>query len=177
MQARGPLMIEHRLIERMLALVKKSLEQIEATKQVDSSFIDTVVDFIRMYADRTHHGKEEDILFAELADKKMSDYDLKVMNELVEEHAMARKTTQELVDANSQYRAGKKSALGVIAAKLKVLADFYPQHIDKEDRVFFPATRKYFSDHEDLLILKAFWDFDRKMIHEKYRSVVQNMGG
>jgi hypothetical protein len=31
MQARGPLMIEHRLIERMIALIKKSLTKIEAT--------------------------------------------------------------------------------------------------------------------------------------------------
>ena len=70
MQSRGPLMIEHRLIERMITLIKQKLNQIESTNQVDPLFIDTVVDFIKFYADRTHHGKEEDILFRELSTNK-----------------------------------------------------------------------------------------------------------
>jgi len=53
-------MIEHRLIERMLSLVKDALVHIGSTHKVDPLFVDIVVDFVRMYADRTHHGKEED---------------------------------------------------------------------------------------------------------------------
>ena len=63
MQARGPLMIEHRLIERMLTLIRRTLGETEKTGAIDPFFVDTSVDFIRIYADRTHHGKEEDILF------------------------------------------------------------------------------------------------------------------
>ena len=50
MQARGPLMIEHRLIERMLSVIRDVLGQIESTRKVDPVFIDTAVDFIRTYA-------------------------------------------------------------------------------------------------------------------------------
>jgi hemerythrin-like domain-containing protein len=67
MQARGPLMIEHRLIDRMIGIIKRILSQIEKEEKVDPVFVDTTVDFIRTYADRTHHGKEEDILFRELS--------------------------------------------------------------------------------------------------------------
>ena len=35
MQARGPLMIEHRLIERMIRQIQKVLKQIDATDEVD----------------------------------------------------------------------------------------------------------------------------------------------
>jgi hemerythrin-like domain-containing protein len=177
MQSRGPLMIEHRLIERMIGLIKKRLKQIQEINQVDPLFIDTVVDFIRIYADRTHHGKEEDILFRALAKKKMSDQDKRIMDELLEEHVLGRKTTRELVEANAQYRKGEKSALSVITAKLGMLGDFYPRHIEKEDKIFFPAYMKYLSEAEDQLMLKAFWEFDRQMIHEKYRSVIQALEG
>jgi hypothetical protein len=34
MQARGPLMVEHRLIERMLSVIKGALVQIETTKSI-----------------------------------------------------------------------------------------------------------------------------------------------
>ena len=39
MQARGPLMIEHRLIERMISLIKDTLVQIKATRKVDPIFV------------------------------------------------------------------------------------------------------------------------------------------
>jgi len=168
-------MIEHRLIERMITLIEQKIEKIQITNQVDPLFIDTVVDFIRTYADRTHHGKEEDILFKQLANKQMSDQDKRIMDELVDEHVLGRKTTKELVEANVKYRSGEKSALKVIVSKLKKLSDFYPNHIEKEDKVFFPAYMKYFSDEEDQLMLKEFYDFDREMIHEKYKFVLQKL--
>ena len=130
MQSRGPLMIEHRLIERMITLIEKKLQQIEITNQVDPFFIDTVVDFIRIYADRTHHGKEEDILFKELSNKQMSDQEKQIMDELLDEHVLGRKTTKELVAANTKYRSGDKFALAIIVSKLRKLVDFYPKHIE-----------------------------------------------
>ena len=173
MQARGPLMIEHRLIERMIAIIKWTLSQIEKEEKIDPVFIDTIVDFIRIYADRTHHGKEEDILFRDLNTKELSEEDRRVMNELIQEHIIGRKITVELVNANSHYRNGDETALAEIVSNLRSLAAFYPKHIEKEDKIFFPAAREYFSEAQDQAMLNEFWEFDRKMIHEKYLSVVQ----
>ena len=175
MQARGPLMIEHRLIERMLANVKNFLVQVGQTKKIDPLLVDKAVDFIRTYADRTHHGKEEDILFRDLHNKELSEIDRRVMNELIEEHVFGRKTTKALVVANTQYRNGDSSSLGDIVSCLNTLVDFYPKHIEKEDKVFFPASRAYFSETEDQTMLAEFMDFDQKMIHEKYKSVVEEL--
>lgn len=175
MQARGPLMIEHRLIERMISLIKDALAQIESTQKVDPLLVDTAVDFIRMYADRTHHGKEEDILFRVLSKRSLSAEDQRMMDELIQEHVFGRQTTKALVEANTRYRNGDASALADIADKLGTLVEFYPKHIENEDKVFFPASRAYFTDEEDQAMLAAFWEFDRKMIHEKYKSVVEEL--
>jgi len=165
-------MIEHRLIEKMLAVIRTKLDEIKSDHSIDPVFVDTAVDFIRTYADRTHHGKEEDILFRELKKKKLSDDDARIMNELIEEHVTGRNITMELVQANSRYRNGDKSALAIIEAELTHLGEFYPKHIEKEDKVFFPSALQYFSEAEDQAMLSEFWEFDRKMIHEKYKSVV-----
>ena len=175
MQARGPLMIEHRLIERMISLINDATVQIESTHRVDPVFVDTAVDFIRMYADRTHHGKEEDILFRDLRKRSLSAEDLQIMKELVEEHVFGRQTTKALVAANTRYRNGDESALADIVSKLRTLVDFYPKHIEKEDKVFFPASRAYFTNEEDQAMLAEFWEFDRRMIHEKYESLVEGL--
>jgi hemerythrin-like domain-containing protein len=175
MQLRGPLMVEHRLIERMIERIRQALEAVEATGAVDPVFVDTAVDFIRTYADRTHHGKEEDILFRDLESRPLSADDRRVMNELVREHVFGRTTTGAVVAANTRYRNGDSAALEDIAEGLRTLVAFYPEHIRKEDKVFFPAARAYFSDEEEQAMLAEFREFDRKMIHEKYRKVVEEL--
>src|SRR5512140_3633790 len=109
MQARGPLMIEHRLIERMLAIIQETLVHAVKTRKIDPLFVDTAVDFIRTYADRTHHGKEEDILFRDLEKKEMSPEHARIVAELVEEHRYARSTVKRLVEAKNRYLQGEKT--------------------------------------------------------------------
>lgn len=167
-------MIEHRLIEGMIAVIRRKLEQAARTQSIDPYFVDAAVDFVRTYADRTHHGKEEDILFRELQKKEMTSDHRQMMNELVQDHVFGRETTKALVEANTRYRKGDAAALLEVTANLKTLVGFYPKHIKKEDAVFFPAALTYVTQQEDEAMLAEFWEFDRKMIHEKYKSVVKS---
>jgi len=175
MHAYGMLMIEHRLIERMLIVIKDALSKIEFRHEVDPVFVDIAVDFIRVYADRTHHGKEEDILMRELKKKPLSPKDQVVMNDLIKEHMLVRQTTALISNANDRYRGGDDIALIVIANNLKTLIEFFPKHIEKEDRNFYPASRTYFTDEEDQAMLAEFGELDRKMVYEKYKAVVEKL--
>ena len=175
MKPRGLLMMEHRVIEEMIELIRKDITRISETNRLDPVFLDTAVDFIRTYADRTHHGKEEDILFRDLQRKDLLDEDARIMNELIEEHIYGREATGELVRAKEDYMNGNHEALEVALEKLNALVEFYPQHILKEDDVFFPNSEKYFSDDEIQAMLEEFRDFDKNMIHEKYKQVVEKL--
>ncbi|MBN1943299.1 MAG: hemerythrin domain-containing protein, partial [Phycisphaerae bacterium] len=104
MQARGPLMVEHRLIERMIAVVRNALDRIRSNSEVAPQLVEAVVDFIRVYADRTHHGKEEDVLFRELDTRSLSAEDRRVMEELLREHVIGREITQALSEAGERHR-------------------------------------------------------------------------
>lgn len=175
MHAYGLLMIEHRLIERMLSVIKAELNKIEFRHEIDPVFVDIAVDFIRIYADRTHHGKEEDILMRELKLKPLSAEDQRVMTELLREHVLVRQTTALITNANDRYRDGDQIALIVIANNLKTLIEFFPKHIEKEDKQFYPASRTYFTDAEDQEMLEEFGELDRKMVYEKYKAVVEKL--
>jgi hemerythrin-like domain-containing protein len=175
MQPIGPLMIEHRLIERMIGLIEKKMREMKEYKRVQPDFIDVAVDFIQTYADRTHHGKEEDILFRDLAEKHMSAEHRRIMDELVEEHKYGRNMVVDLVTAKQEYVGGREDALEVILEKLRALANFYPEHIQKEDRVFFPSAMEYLSQEEQDAMLEECWRFDREMIHEKYKLLVERL--
>lgn len=170
----GPMMWEHRLIERMLKSFQDEINKIKEHHRVDIVFIDTAVDFIRTYADRTHHGKEEDILFRDLRKKPIAADHARIMAELVQEHVYARSRVGALVDAKERYLSGEDTVKDVVTILVE-LAEFYPRHIQKEDKHFFYPCMEYFTKEEQDKMLQEFFDFDRNMIHEKYRKVVDQI--
>jgi hemerythrin-like domain-containing protein len=156
----------------MVALMSEQLKAAEETGAIDSDFIDTATDFIRTYADRCHHGKEEDILFRELAKKELDPTLRADMDGLIADHVLGRQVTGQLVAANAAYRAGDGSALTPIMTAIRTLVDFYPAHIAKEDKHFFRPCLAYFTEAEKKTMLKESAEFDAQLIHEKYRSIV-----
>jgi hemerythrin-like domain-containing protein len=182
MQPIGPLMIEHRLIERLINLMAREFKRIKANIEVDPEFafvdpgfIDTAVEFIRTYADRCHHGKEDDLLFKALAAKDLSPEHRQTMDDLIREHAWAREATASLVKAKEAYLLEKPGALDDLMEHMGKLVDFYPRHIDKEDKHFFIPCMAYLSQAEQAELLARMQEFDRQLIHEKYRGVVESM--
>ena len=98
-----------------------------------------------------------------------------MMQDLIEEHINARKVVGEIVEANNKYAHGDLTSIEILIEKLSYLTKFYPEHILKEDKIFFPNTEKYFSAKESDDILSEFWEFDKKMIHEKYNKLYESL--
>ncbi|MCE5239170.1 hemerythrin domain-containing protein [bacterium] len=173
----GALMIEHRLIERMVALMEEQLARVRGRHDCDPDFISAAVDFTRSYADRCHHGKEEDILFRALAAQPLDEPLQTVLQELIDEHVRSRRATGRLADAGERYRQGEAGALAEIEQRLAELVSLYPQHIAKEDKRFFVPAQQRFSQPELAAMLDQFGEFDRQLFHEHYRHLVGQWEG
>ena len=166
------LMQEHRLIERMIFQMQKELALMGETNTVDTKFITAVVDFIWTYADRCHHGKEEGVLFKELAAKQISSEHAEMVRDLIDEHVYVRKTTANLAKTNESYIAGNNNVTKEIFGLMQALFEFYPMHAQKEDKKFFGPSMEYFTLQEQETMLDEFGKFDRKIIHEHYAKIV-----
>lgn len=171
----GPLMVEHRLIERVIRLIRDLIETIQAEKKEDPAAVEKIIHFIRAYADRCHHGKEEGILFRELGRKAVSPEHKLMMEELVKDHELARKITLSLLEYNAAYQTGQVSALADISVHLRLLVDFYPHHIEKEDKEFFIPVMGYFSPEEKDGMLRAGYEADSRLIHEEFADLVKSL--
>ena len=168
----APLMIEHRLIERMIKVIGKEITRIEKGGDIDPGFIDNAVDFIRVYADRCHHGKEENILFRDLDKKAMAASDRHMMEELIEDHREGRQNVALLVAAKDKYIEGVQGQVEVILNELRFFVEFYPKHIEKEDRHFFIPVMSYFGKEEKDAMLEEESAFDKELIHHIYAERV-----
>lgn len=166
------LMAEHRVIERMVALLKKELDHEALSSTANPAFIYSAVDFFKNYADTTHHGKEEGILFKSLEAKPLSPEHKSVMGQLVREHNIARAEVKGLLESAQRYERGDLDAVAHISAHLSRLIALYPPHIELEDKHFFAASMGYFSDEEKKQMLDDCYDHDADMAHRKYVEMV-----
>jgi len=170
-----PLMKEHRLIERMIRMMSKKVNAMEQKNEADIKFIDTAVDFIKNYADKRHHGKEENILFRDLDKKQLSAEHKRVMDELIKEHVMGRNNVKKLVMAKESYAKGDKKALKNMIENMEILIKFYPKHIEKEDKHFFIPCMDYFTEQERDSMLKEGEEFDRKLNQIDYEKITKQL--
>jgi len=168
-----PLIVEHRLVERMIAVMRWRVADMESIGTADIVFIDAAVDFLRTYADRCHHGKEEAILFRALASKPLSAEHRQALDELAAEHVFARTTTDRLVDARNRYAGGEASAHADIAACLHMFVEFYPKHIAKEEQGFFRPVMSYFTAAELDRLLAEENEFDRQLVQVIYGAALE----
>jgi len=171
----GPLMIEHRLIERMIQIMKVQLEKIQTESKADSGQIERIIHFIKAYADRCHHGKEEEILFRELGRKTISPEHRRMMEELLEDHKLGRKITMSLLEANQRYQKGDTAALSAIADGFRSLIEFYPKHIQKEDRNFFIPVMGYFSQEEKEAMNREGYAADSRLFHQENEMLITEL--
>ncbi|BEQ13547.1 hemerythrin domain-containing protein [Desulfoferula mesophila] len=173
MQPIGPLMHEHRLIERMTDLIRKQAELVQGGAEPEAKLIADAVEFFRVYADRCHHGKEEDLLFRELSHKKLPPELSAITDELIQEHKQGRAMVKSLYEANLAHVQSGDGAQELVGL-LQKLAAFYPRHIEKEDKRFFFPIMEFFSRQEMDQMLQDFYEFDRKLIHDFFRAKVES---
>jgi hemerythrin-like domain-containing protein len=175
MVAADLLMKEHRVIERIIPVLVKEAVRLHQGGEVNAELIVSVVGFFRTYADRCHHGKEEDILFRALASKPLSDEHRRTMDQLTEEHVLARSLVGRLMLDQDRCVKGDKAALAAMRQDIQELADLYPRHIGLEEKHFFVPCMDYFSAMEQAGMLRAFTEFDAKIVHEQSRAMIEDL--
>ena len=63
MKATEQLIQEHQGIMLMLNIMNKVADKIEKAKELNKEHTEKIIEFLKIFADKCHHGKEEDILF------------------------------------------------------------------------------------------------------------------
>ncbi|OGW83759.1 MAG: hypothetical protein A2987_00735 [Omnitrophica bacterium RIFCSPLOWO2_01_FULL_45_10] len=117
---------EHVLIKAWLALIPEVIENIDLKSRAGRQLILGGIDFIRSYADKFHHAKEEDILF------KYFDPNLDIVKTMLEDHTTARSRARALLDALE-----KGDERGVVE-HLSGYKELLSEHIKKEDEILYP---------------------------------------
>lgn len=136
------MMAEHRLIERMLKVMRKACYGVMQGEAINYEDFDQMIDFVRNYADAHHHGKEEKFLFNEMVEHLGALGTKLVKNGMLVEHDLGRLHMQELTEALERVKAGDdESKLDVIANAISY-THLLARHIGKEDAVVYTFAQR-----------------------------------
>ncbi|GAV22238.1 hemerythrin domain-containing protein [Carboxydothermus pertinax] len=136
---------EHELILRMLDILETGAEKLSQGEFVPPEVFTGAVMFIREFADRFHHGKEEDVLFPALYEAGMPRENSP--QELLNlEHKLGRRFVGRLDEAAEKYMEGDEEAIGQIVEAARDYVKLLRQHILKENEGLFPVAEKIMND-------------------------------
>lgn len=133
------LMREHRLIERVLAALEAFAETLEAGDPVEPAELSDFVEFARDYADRRHHAKEEDVLFAAMAAAGCPRHTGPIAL-MLEEHERGRDLVSRLGEYIRPVADWDGAQRGAMATLARDFVTLLRSHIEKEDRIVFPMA-------------------------------------
>ena len=169
---------EHDGILLMLDVLERMSERITAGESVPTDHVKQVLDFLQVFADKCHHGKEELLLFPamEEAGVPKEGGPLAVM---LSEHGRGRQFIGEMNSLVNSYEKGESGALLVFTTPALQYVDLLRSHIWKENNVLFPMAKKAVPADKLKLIGEQFDRFEKEEIgqgtHEAFHEMIDKL--
>lgn len=175
MKATQQLKDEHEGILLMLKIMNRMMTNFQKNDDLNVDHFAKVIDFIRIFADKCHHGKEEDILFPEMQ-KHGIPKEGGPIAVMLHEHEQGRGYIKGLNKAFEEFRNGNHGAATAMILNSRNYIDLLRGHIDKENNILFMMADKVISAQEQELIFDAFEKMEVEKIgagkHEEYHRLL-----
>src|SRR4051812_527241 len=164
---------EHDVILQGLEILEACSEKLEAGEIVSPDTLDSLIEFFRLYADKTHHGKEEALLFPAMIEKGFS-RETGPIHCMLADHEQNRALTKKMIQASAELRTGDQSATSRFAEAAGDYVHVLREHIQKENMVLFNMAEQVLAAEESALLAK-FHDVDRNQIGEAEIARLKNI--
>ena len=164
------MVFEHANIKRMLMVVRAFCYKLYNKEYVDFADVDQMIDFIKNYADKHHHGKEELKLFNKKVQHLGPAAQKLVTNGMLVEHDMGRFYIQQLQEAVKDYQSGNKEAVLDIIANSISYTHLLDRHIQKENDIVYPFAQKNFNKEISDEIQKECEEFEENANQQGFQD-------
>ena len=156
---------EHVLIKRWVALIPEVINNLDVDSEEGRQLLLDGVDFIRSYADKYHHAKEEEILF------KYFDEDLDILKAMHEDHERGRSHVRAILEAL------ERKDKATIAEHLNAYRELLKEHIKKEDEILYPWMDRNLSDSQIGELFSKFNTTDEQIgfSPDKYEGFINHL--
>lgn len=171
---------EHRIIEQVLDCLERMAQDCAAQGRLDATAAGQTLEFLRDFADRCHHGKEETHLFPAMEAKGFV-RDGGPTGVMLYEHEQGRTHIRGMAEVIDDARAGKSEAVAQFVHHARAYVALLREHIEKEDHCLFAMANQALSPEDQQRLLEAFHSVDDELLgratHERLLAMAKDLAG
>lgn len=159
---------EHQNILKVIEVILKECELMEAESLEDTNFFRKAIAFIKNYADKFHHAKEEDILFNAIVDN-LGDMPCNPVSQMLHEHEIGRECVQGMEEAIEEEDMDK------LTENARKYCFLLKDHIYKEDNILFPMAEDLIDDNRKEKIRQKYQQVDSGELAQKALQYLESI--
>jgi len=146
---------EHEAILRMLDGLDLTNRQLFSGSPLQPSTLKGFLEFFQLFADRCHHGKEEDLLFP-LLERRGIPREGGPIGVMLLEHEHGRELIRQMTSAASDYEKEPGPAGKRFAEAAEGYSALLRQHIFKENNILFQMAEQVLTPEEQTSLAADF---------------------
>ena len=167
------LMHEHKAILIALNIIEKMCENVQNNnKETDYKDIEDIIGFLKVFADKCHHGKEEDFLFPALERVGIKNENGPI-GLMLAQHRQGREFIKQMQESIEKKVINKDKFVDSASSYVNLLRN----HIEKEDTNLFPLSDVRLSESTQVELRKDFEKLENDVIgegkHEELHTLLE----
>ena len=167
------LMNEHVAILSAIQILERMIATIEKATSVETKDIQDFIGFLKEFADKCHHGKEEGLLFPAMIGAGVPDRGGPI-GVMLAEHAQGRKLIRDMEESISTDVDRMR-----LAQAAREYANLLRNHIKKENTVLFPMAESVLTETQLEKLYEGFEEHEEKVIgqgrHEELHAMLKSL--
>lgn len=178
MKATQQLKEEHQGVLLALSILEKINKKLKKGEKVNPEHLEQLLDFIRVFVDKCHHGKEEDLLFPAM-EKAGVLKDGGPIGMMLEEHDLGRNYVKDFAKSLEEFKKGDVRAASKIIKSTSGYIALLKEHIDKEDNILYMIADVHLPPKKQKELLGEFEKVEEEKIgkgkHEAFHKMLDNL--
>lgn len=170
---------EHQEIRLALSVLEKLCDKIERGERFNPEHLDRILDFMKVFYDKSHHKKEENVIFPALLGSKFSEVN-GLIRKMIQEHYILHNDLRSVGEEFKKYK-GKGLNPNQRLEGARRYISILRQHADREDEILCPMVDLNFSSDAQDKLMMEFERVDASTLgvskHEQFQWMLSHLQG
>ncbi len=177
MKATQQLKDEHEGVKIMLNILGRVYRQLEETGNLDTEHFKSILEFLSVFVDKCHHGKEEECYLC----WKLQAFQKMALFGVIYEHQVGREYAKAMDEAFAKYQPGNRPSSQGIIRNARDYISLLTNHIEKENNVLFVMADSCLSEKMQDELFEGFEKIEEERIgigkHEEFHGMLEKLSG
>lgn len=178
MKATDQLKEEHKGVLLMLQILEAVCQRLKKGQEVNPEHLSQILEFLKVFVDRCHHTKEEELLFPAM-EKAGVPNEGGPIGMMLLEHDQGRGYIKGFAEAVESYQSGDKKTGAKIIKNAQGYINLLKEHINKEDGMLYVIADMHLSKKEQEKLAQEFEKVEKERIglgkHEQFHKLLDEL--